>query len=287
VLTGRPSRTALAAARYRAEHQVLEGGRLFSDPLALRILGESAGAVAREADPGQARRLMRLFIALRARFAEDALAAAVALGVRQVVILGAGLDTLAYRGTLPADVRVFEVDHPATQEWKRRLLSAAAIPIPGTLTFAPVDFEREDLMCGLARAGFARERRTFFTWLGVVPYLSEPAVWSTLELVAGLPDGADVVFDYSTPPDTFPPWLRAFHDRRAARVAEIGEAFVSFFETDVLHARLAALGFSEIEDLSPSQIAARCLPDRSIPPSRGGGRVLRAASPGHGRRDTG
>jgi methyltransferase (TIGR00027 family) len=208
---------------------------------------------------------------VRTRFAEDALAAAVARGVRQLVVLGAGLDTYAYRGALRDRLRIFEVDHPATQVWKRQLLADAAIPLPVWLTFAPIDFERETLTEGLAAAGFDPAQQTFFTWLGVVPYLSEEAVWSTLGFIASLPHGAHVVFDYADPPDSLSPQMRASHDRRAARVAELGESLKSSFDPDQLRARLTGLGFAEVEDLGPRQIASRYFPTR-VPsvPEKGG-----------------
>jgi len=191
------SRTAWAAAAHRAAHQVLEQGRIFTDPLALRILGQDAETVAREAEEYPSRRRMRIFVAVRSRFAEDALVAAVRGGVRQLVVLGAGLNTYAYRSTLGDRLHVFEVDHPATQAWKRQRLEDAAIAIPSSLTFAPVDFERQTLAEGLAAAGFDPAQQTFFTWLGVVPYLTEEAVWRTLGFIASLPNGAHAVFDYS------------------------------------------------------------------------------------------
>jgi methyltransferase (TIGR00027 family) len=268
---GEPSRTAWAAAFHRAAHQVLEQGRIFADPLALRILGEDADAIARQAEERATGRRMRIFIAVRTRFAEDALAAAVERGVRQLVVLGAGLDTYAYRGALRDRLRIFEVDHPATQAWKRQRLADAAIPLPVWLTFAPIDFERETLTEGLAAAGFDPAQQTFFTWLGVVPYLSEEAVWSDLGFIASLPDGAHVVFDYADPPDSLSPQMRASHDRRAARVAELGESLKSSFDPDQLRARLTGLGFSEVEDLGPPQIASRYFPTR-VPsvPEKGG-----------------
>jgi len=132
--SGQPSRTARAAAVHRAVHQVLEKGRIFADPLALPILGEDAEILARDAEQNPHRRAMRIFIAARTRFAEDALTTAVAHGVRQLVVLGAGLDTYAYRGALRGRLRIFEVDHPATQAWKRQRLAEAGIPLPGALT---------------------------------------------------------------------------------------------------------------------------------------------------------
>jgi methyltransferase (TIGR00027 family) len=184
---GEPSRTAFAAAAHRAAHQILEGGRIFSDPLAVRILGRDAESIAREAEAEPSRRTMRLFIAVRTRFAEDALAAAVESGVRQLVVLGAGFDTFAYRNPFGSRLRIFEVDHPATQEWKRQRLEEAAIPLPSALTFASVDFERETLAEGLPVAGFDRQLPAFFTWLGVVPYLTASAMWGTLDLSQACP----------------------------------------------------------------------------------------------------
>jgi methyltransferase (TIGR00027 family) len=100
MLQGQPSRTALGAATHRAAHQILEHGLIFNDPLALRILGIDAETVARQAAERPSSRRMRIFIAVRTRFAEDALAAAVEHGVSQLVVLGAGLDTYAYRTAL-------------------------------------------------------------------------------------------------------------------------------------------------------------------------------------------
>ena len=275
---GRPSRTAWAAAVHRAAHQILEKGSIFPDPLALRILGEDAQTVVREAEQDPSRRRMRIFIAVRTRFAEDALAVAVEHGIRQLVVLGAGLDTYAYRSGFGDRLRIFEVDHPATQAWKRERLQDAAIPLPNSLTFAPVDFERQTLAEGLAEAGFDCAQQTFFTWLGVVPYLTEEAVWSTLSFIASLPGGAHVVFDYSDPPDTLSPEARVLHEQRAARTEAVGEAWVSYFGADQLRAKLMAIGFSEVEDLGPPQIAARYFPHRADTFPDKGGHVLRATT---------
>ncbi|MGD1147150.1 MAG: SAM-dependent methyltransferase [Thermoanaerobaculaceae bacterium] len=277
---GQPSRTALGAAAHRAVHQVLEGGRIFADPLAVRILGADAEAAVRDAENHPSRRGLRLFIAVRTRFAEDALAVAVARGVRQLVVLGAGLDTYAYRTALGDSLHVFEVDHPATQAWKRQRLAEAAIPVPRALTFAPVDFERETLADGLAAAGFDPARQTFFTWLGVVPYLTEQVVFSTLAFIAGLPGGAHVVFDYGNPPvsasneDDY----AAGREALASRVASVGEAFTSHFETDALRAGLTALGFREVEDLGPRTIRDRYFAGRGGSLPDRGGHILRATT---------
>lgn len=277
---GQPSRTALGAAGLRAAHQVLDGAAIFADPLAFRILGADADALLREAeaetDPYRER--LRWFIAVRSRIADDALAAAKKRGTRQLVVLGAGLDTTAYRAPPSQNLRIFEVDDPATQAWKRQRLTEADIPPPPTLTFVPVDFERETLADALATAGFDFTRQTFFTWLGVVPYLTDEAIFSTLGFIAGLPGGAHVVFDYVNPPDTMTePGRRAMHEALSARVAAAGEQLRNHFDSDALHARLKALGFRDVEDLGWTEIAARYLSGRPVS-SGGGAHVLRAAT---------
>jgi methyltransferase (TIGR00027 family) len=273
-----PSRTARAAAAHRAAHQLLEHGRLFADPLALRVLGEPEDALLRDADAHPERRKLRLFIAVRTRFAQDALAAAVAAGVRQLVILGAGLDTFAYRNPFGERLAVFEVDHPATQHWKRAQLTAAGIALPSWLTFTPVDFEREQLAERLAASGFDPRVRSFFSWLGVVPYLTEPAVFATLEYIAKLPAGAHVVFDYGDPPETLSAEQRAERVARAAHVAALGEAFVSSFEADSLAQRLRGLGYTQIEDLGPPAIRSRYWPTVTGPVAARGGHVIHACT---------
>ena len=154
---GQPSLTARGAAAYRAIHQRQEGGAIFRDPFAERILDAETRGMLDELAADPSRRNIRLFIVSRSRFSEEALAASVARGTRQVVVLGAGLDTFSLRNPFP-DVRVFEVDFPATQVWKRERLREAGLAVPDTLTFAPIDFERESLAEGLARAGFRRDR---------------------------------------------------------------------------------------------------------------------------------
>ena len=258
-----PSRTAFAAASYRAVHQVLEGGRVFSDKLAVPILGVDAEALRVDVVAHEARRGIRFFVVARARLAEDAVRRAVETrGVGQLVVLGAGLDTFAYRNAFGDRLRVFEVDHPATQTWKRRRLAEAGIEVPASLTYVPVDFERDSLAEHLAAAGVRPEVPTFFTWLGVVPYLSREAIGATLSVVAEHPGGAELVFDYGDNRDAVDPVLRAQFEERAARVAAAGEPFVSFFEPAELRVWLEALGFDRVEDLDVPAMMVRVLGER-------------------------
>jgi methyltransferase (TIGR00027 family) len=269
-----PSRTARSAAGHRAAHQILEQGAIFRDPFARRIIGaeDLALADARATDPKT--RPMRLFLAARSRFAEDALAAAVSRGVRQAVILGAGFDTFALRNS-HADLAVFEVDHPATQAWKRARLNDEGIAAPATLSFVSVDFERESLGERLVACGFQRDRPAFFVWLGVVPYLTRDAIFAVLRFIA-TGEGSEVAFDYSQPLKDYSPDIRARAEDLAARVAKAGEPFLSHFEPEDLHATLRQIGFGDIEDLDAAGIAARYLPALSMRGGRGGGHLLRA-----------
>jgi methyltransferase (TIGR00027 family) len=262
---GQPSRTAFSAARYRAAHQILEGGRIFQDPLAVRILGLTDEELLADAP----RRAMRYFVSARSRFAEDALAAAVERGVRQAVVLGAGLDTFGYRNPY-GNLRVLEVDHPDTQRWKRVRLAAAGIAIPPGLTYVGVDFEKESLASRLELDGPA-----FFLWLGVVPYLTRQGFDETLGAIAATP-GNEVVFDYAQSSADMPAERRAALEQRAARVAKIGEPWLTYFAPAEIAADLTDLGFAEIEDLGPAGLAARFFDRHDVPPDTPGGHLLRA-----------
>jgi len=276
---GQPSKTALGAAGLRAAHQTLDRGVIFSDPLALRILGSDADALLRDVENDPARQKLRWFIAIRSRVAEDALAQAVRDGASQFVVLGAGLDTYAYRTASAATLRVFEVDHPETQAWKRQRLAEVAIAVPDHVCYVPVDFERDTLADRLTASGFDPAKRTFFSWLGVVPYLTEPAILATLGYIAVVPGGADVVFDYVNPPDTMAePARRAAHDALAQRVAAIGETIKGYFDTDDLCAKLSGLGFRDVRDLDPAGIAARFFPGRSISMRGKGAHIMHAST---------
>lgn len=263
--TGQASRTAYAAARYRAAHQVLEQGSIFTDPLALTILGHTPEELLDDAP----RRGMRLFIAARHRFAEDHLAVAVARGVRTAVVLGAGLDTFAYRNPFPS-LTVIEVDHPDTQVWKRERLAEAGIDTPENMRYVGIDFEQSSLAGSLDLDGPA-----FFLWMGVVPYLTVDAFEQTVTAIGARP-GNEVVFDYAQNPERMPAERRAALEARAARVAKIGEPWLTFFEPEEIASRLGGHGFGEIEDLGPSGLAARFFNRPDVPAETAGGHVLHA-----------
>jgi methyltransferase (TIGR00027 family) len=261
-----PSHTAFRVATHRAVHQMLDVPRVFDDPLALTILGPDKAAEVRahpaRFDRSPLARGMRAFVVARSRFAEDALADAVARGVTQYVVLGAGLDTFAYRNPFPA-LRVFEVDHPATQAWKRARLADAGIAVPETLTFTAVDFQKESLEAGLGRAGFDRGRPAFLSWLGVTIYLPEAIVRGTFAFVARLPPSSGLVFDFAKPPGSLNWFERQAFKLLEARVASIGEPWVTYFEPAPLAANLADMGFHDVQMLDAAAVNARYFANRS------------------------
>jgi methyltransferase (TIGR00027 family) len=241
-------------ARQRAAHQVLDHGAILDDPFALKILQEDEKQFGNEHPLAS---IGRLFTAARSRIAEDALASAVERGARQVVILGAGLDTFALRNPHAAlGVRVYEVDHPGTQTWKRERLAEAEIALPPLLVFVSVDFERDDLGDKLAAAGFQHTSQAFFTWLGVVPYLTQDAIGHTLSFIASIPN-AEVVFDYLEPPEAFSVELRQIEKQRAEQLQKMGERSVSRFEPAGIAKMLRAHGFCDLADIGFDEIASR------------------------------
>jgi len=263
MLDSRPSVTAERVAMRRAAHQILDVPPVFRDPLALRIAGVTdAGVPSEEGETARVNRHRRAFIAARSRYVEDQLGELVGGGVDQYVVLGAGLDTFAYRNPFPR-LRVFEVDHPATQSWKRERLASGGIPLPASLAFAPIDFEREDLADALSRVGFDRSRPAFFGWLGVVAYLNLDAVFDTLRFVASCAPGTTIVFDYSMPPDRLPPRQRQRFDAIAGKAAAAGEPWRTFFEPLDLEVSLRGIGFGEIEHVDADTLNRRYFSSRT------------------------
>jgi len=211
----------------------------------------------------------RLFTAARSRIAEDALSMAVERGIRQIVILGAGLDTFALRNPHRArQIRVYEVDHPATQAWKSQRLAEAQIALPRWLILVPVDFERDDVGEKLAAAGFQQNSPAFFTWLGVVPYLTQDAIGRTLDYMSSI-QNSEVVFDYMEPPQAFSEEMRELVTKRTEQLQKMDERWASRFEPAGIAAILGSHGFCAIEDINFQEIASRF------------GRDVQALAPGH------
>ena len=251
----------------RAAHQLHDAHPLvFEDPFAIPILPPDARTELQRT-PAASRKpfsaALRAFMVCRARFAEDVLAAGVRhRGVRQALILGAGLDTFALRNPY-LNLRVFEVDHPATQSWKCELLAASKLAVPATLTHVPVNFERHSLRRQLLQDGFDFTLPTAAAWLGVVPYLTQEAFAATARLLGRLPAGSSLVFDYSQPREVLSLTEQLMLDSLSARVALAGEPFQLFFTPQQLAEELSRCNLTVIEDLDSAALNARYLANRT------------------------
>jgi methyltransferase (TIGR00027 family) len=261
---GEPSRTALGAALHRAAHQLLDRPLVLEDPLALRIIGPEdqrrlEATLGWRRQPGS--RATRAFIVARSRLAEDELAAAPETS--QYVVLGAGLDTFACRNPRGGSLRVFEVDHPSTQDWKRKRLQEAGIDVPGSVRFVGVDFEKDRLAERLQSAGFDAAAPALVSWLGVTMYLRREAVMETLRFVARTcARGSRIVFDFSLHAFLLGETERMRREERARKVAEFGEPWLSTFAPTPLTRDLLAMGFSTAVAISPRELNARYFRDR-------------------------
>ena len=264
------SRTAIGVAALRWQHQVIDGEpKILVDPVSGRLLGEAVlrEVAARLGDPhAPEMRGLRAHVVLRSRYSEDRLAAAVRGGVSQLIILGAGLDTFAYRQLAWArGLRVCEVDHPASQDGKRRLLAAAGIAIPRNVEFIAIDFERTSLADGLKAAGVDFSMKTFFSCLGVTMYLTEESVDALFATVATFAPGSEIVFTYRPSRDDATALGR--------RVSELGEPWTFHIDTIALESKLKRLGFQRFEELDPVDAEAlyfRGRSDRLQAPTRRG-----------------
>lgn len=250
-------------AAERAAHQILDSPRVLDDPVAIQLLSPDRRQELLEHPERHDRSPMskptRAIVVARTRIAEDELAKS---GAGQYVLLGAGLDTFAYRNPF-SSVRVYEVDQPDTQALKRRRLQSAGVAPPPNMTFVPCDFSRDALADALGAGGFDRSMPAVFAWLGVVMYLDASDVTETLRYIATLPAPTSVIFDYAQPPEAFP-WLqRIFYKKVLDRLAQIGEPWKSFMEPRPLREQLMSLGFSSVEDLGGDDINERYLANRS------------------------
>ena len=259
-----PSRTALGVAIRRASHQLYDSPPLvLDDPIAVPILGEMYRIALENAAASIHDRFslaMRAWLVARNRYAEDKLAEAVSRGVQQYVLLGAGLDTFAHRNPFP-DLQVFEVDHPATQQWKRELAAANGLPEHASLHYVPVDFERQSLALQLESSGLDLAAPTVFAWLGVVLYLTHPAFRATLDFIASFPEGSGLIMDYALPRHMLPSDELEARDLLAVRVQSIGEPFQLFFTPSDMAAELTA--FQVLEDLDSTDLNDRYFAHRT------------------------
>ncbi len=272
------SRTALATSLMRAAHTRLDPHPLIEDPWGDRLVPESAREMIRDAALAQlaGEALKRALAApdtvvdqcmlrsraypnviTRARYAEDALQAAVEHGVKQYVLIGAGFDSFAIRRpAFAADLQIFEIDFPATQSLKIERIAACGITLPDSVHFIAADLSQECVAAALARSSFESSQLTFFSWLGVSMYLTREANLATLKSIASCtPAGSAVVFTYFDE-RLFQAQSASFRELQK-RVVAVGEPFLSGFSPTALAANLAACGLQLIEDLHGSDVAAR------------------------------
>jgi methyltransferase (TIGR00027 family) len=279
--------TALISAFARAYHALYDTPKIFDDFLAAQMLteeeftgiGRNLAQAIHFFDPERAASCPDQETALalvmraqstpitisRARYAEDCLDTAVKQGVQQYVILGAGMDTFAFRRPEMARLlQVYEVDHPATQSVKRRRLAGLGRELPEQLHFVPVDFTKESLVTALKRSSYDPQKSSFFSWLGVTYYLTRDVALDTLRSLADIaPAGSVIVFDYLDT-DAFVPdraGKRVQRMQEAARRA--GEPMKTGFDPSTLAADLASIGLRLQENLRPSDIEERYFAGRT------------------------
>lgn len=262
---GRPSRTALLVAALRARHSLsVAEPKILDDHLALGLTGLGSpaemeafveivtGRLASFGDRAAAEARVRritLTTCIRSAYFEERLEEAASRGVTQVVLLGAGLDSTAYRRTdLTAGLLVFEVDYPATQDWKRARLAAMGVALPANLGFVPFDFEHQSLGEALELGGVRQDSISIFSWLGVQPYLTDEAVRSTLDVIADFPPGSELVMDLVTHREPRPDDPVEAGARQV--VAAMGEAFRSAYAPDEFRVQLQDRGFGQLEILT-------------------------------------
>ncbi len=252
-----PSQTAVLTAAARALHREEPPPWVLDDHLALDLAGDEGVSIAgRLRDELSAENLLTFsrWMCVRARLAEDVVERAVADGIRQYAILGAGLDSFAYRRPdLLAGLRVFEIDHPASQAWKRERLAELGVDLPANLVFAAVDFERHTLRAGLQAAGFDFTARAVFSWIGVTMYLTLAAIEATLETVAACPPDSRIVLTYNLPPSALEGQGRAIESRMSRLVGEVGEPWISLFTPAEAEVLLRRCGFGAVDHFGPAE----------------------------------
>jgi methyltransferase (TIGR00027 family) len=243
----------MTAAAARAAHLIVDGDPpIFADTLAARLLGDQAEELVgfhRTHGTHIVLSGARTQVTARSRFAETRVAESVRRGVGQYVILGAGLDTFAYRSKLADQVHVFEVDHPATQQWKQESLSTADIRMPSRVSHVPVDFETDSLVDRLIHGGFDPSKPAIVSWLGVTMYLTRTAIGETLATIGGFASGTEIVLDYILPADMRDEAGQTYAELVMPVAAERGEPWLTFLTPQDVSTLLEESGFSSSENV--------------------------------------
>jgi methyltransferase (TIGR00027 family) len=261
------SRTAEAAAAARARHLLRDDPVVFADPFAIHLTSRPWRIICKNRflnwivfrhllaamHPVQAQ------ILARSRYAEDQLEKSMLAGMDQYVVVGAGLDSFALRHTdLATTLKIYELDHPASQRSKRDRLAGLGIDLPANLELLPVDFERETVADALARSSYTRDRPAFYSWLGTIHYLTRDAVFRTLTSIASFAAArSEIVFDYRTPSDSVDATDLPVRDALDRFAARRGEPFLTSFDPLTFPREVCDMGFELVENLSGREQQAR------------------------------
>jgi methyltransferase (TIGR00027 family) len=269
VETLKPSLTMVRTALFRAVHRLRDQDpKILDDPFAGLLAGfDTDEAVLEAHDASDVARVpgIQTPFVVRNRYAEDELAKAVAKGVGQYVILGAGLDSFAYRRPdLMQSLVVYEVDQPASQAWKRQRLAQLGLAAPAGLNHVPVNFETQTLSMELKRAGFQQSMPAFFSWLGTTQYLTRETVLSTIGEIATLAaPGSEVVVQFIIPPWTIPEADAVIANVLGERSARSGEPWLSYFTPADMEEILRQVGWKAIEYFGAAEATSRYLQGRT------------------------
>lgn len=259
----RGSQTAQMAAAARAAHLIVDTEPvIFADTLAAVLLGDQAEefiSYHRLHGTHLVLAMARAQVTCRSRYAEEGLAGALGRGIAQYVILGAGLDSFAYRSGLAGRLAVFEVDHPQTQEQKRQRLSAARLAPPENARFVAIDLERESLTSKLADCGFDASRPVFVSWLGVTMYLTSDAIGAVLGEIGQFAPGTELVLDYMLPAELRDDMGNSYVDQVAPAAAERGEPWRAFFAPAQMSALLAGHGFGSVSHIAQRDVGTEAM----------------------------
>ncbi len=256
IANGQPGLTAFTAAAARAAHLIVDDDPpIFADTLAEAMLGQRAEELIGFHRAHGTHPILsgaRAQVTCRSRYTEDSLADGIGRGTGQYVILGAGLDSFAGRSRLASQIRVFEIDHPATQEWKRCVAPVPVpvpVPVPENVMFVPVDFTRDSLRGRLRQAGFDFAGPAFVSWLGTTMYLEESAIEQTLAVTGGFAPGSEIIVDYMLPAGLRDAAGDSYAEQVGQASAEWGEPWLSLFAPQDMAARLRRHGFGPVRDV--------------------------------------
>jgi methyltransferase (TIGR00027 family) len=256
----RASQTAVLAAQVRAAHALLDPDPIFEDHYALLLADATEGDVRDlfAVIPVACARVARVLPVQRARYVDEEVGLAVSRGVDQYVLLGAGLDSFAWRRPdLMAEIDLFEVDHPATQAWKQRRLEAAGLARPPRAHFIGSDLAAgEDLSERLGAVAFDPRRASIWSWLGVIVYLEVEAIASTMSEIAELSaPGSRLIASYTVTPDLMDPESREFDEVARAASLDAGEPHLSVFAPAEIEGIARDAGWPRVHSVDPSSFA--------------------------------